>query len=219
MSAAPSHRPDWAANRLTARGLAAARGGRAVLTGLDLVLAPGGALVLQGPNGSGKTTLLRVLAGLQAPIAGSLALPPDCLCYAGHADGLKSALTLQENLAFWAAVYGQREIAPALAQMGLAALSTRRAADLSAGQKKRAGLARLLVAGRWLWLLDEPTVSLDAASVRSFAALVQAHLAIGGAAIIASHLDLGLPGAQVLDLTPFRAGAETRAGSFDEAFA
>ena len=97
--------------------------------------------------------------------------------------------------------------------------SDRRAANLSAGQKRRLGLARLLVAGRPIWLLDEPTVSLDTASVALFGAVVRAHLAAGGAAVIATHIDLGLPEAQLLDLTLFRARGEVQANhGFDEAF-
>jgi heme exporter protein A len=102
--------------------------------------------------------------------------------------------------------------------MNLTALRARRAADLSAGQKRRLGLARLLVTGRKIWLMDEPTVSLDAASVALFGAMLRGHLAQGGAAIVATHIDLGLPEARMLDLTPFKATA-TRQGAFDEAFA
>lgn len=200
------------------RNLAVARGGVTVLQGLDFAVAPGEALILRGPNGSGKTTLLRTLAGLQPPVAGEALLAPDAVAYAAHADGLKSTLTVAENLAFWAAIYGGPGIGRAVEAMDLAALVRRRAGELSAGQKRRLGLARLLVTGRPLWLLDEPTVSLDVASVALFAGVVRQHLAGGGAAIIATHVDLGLPEARVLELDPHRVRIMVRDG-FDEAFA
>jgi heme exporter protein A len=151
-------------------------------------------------------------------VAGEIDLNPDAVAYAAHADGLKSSLTVAENLAFWSQIYGGPAPDAAIAAMDLASLTRRRAGELSAGQKRRLGLARLLVTGRPLWLLDEPTVSLDVASVVLFAGVVRQHLATGGAAIIATHVDLGLPEAKVLDLDPFRARVLTRDG-FDEAFA
>jgi heme exporter protein A len=198
--------------------LAVARGGVTVLQGLDFAVSAGQALILRGPNGSGKTTLLRTLAGLQPPVAGAIQLAPDSTAYAAHADGLKSVLTVAENLAFWAAIYGGTGIDAALQALDLSGLAKRRAGELSAGQKRRLGLARLLVADRPLWLLDEPTVSLDTASVGLFVQTVRAHLAKGGAAVIATHADLDLPGAISLDLAPYRARVLLRDG-FDEAFA
>ena len=200
------------------RNLAVARGGVTVLQGLGFSVRPGQALALRGPNGSGKTTLLRTLAGLQPPVAGQIDLNPDSVAYAAHADGLKSTLTVAENLTFWSEIYGGPAIDHAIAAMDLAKLTRRRAGELSAGQKRRLGLARLLVTGRPHWLLDEPTVSLDVASVALFAGVVRDHLAAGGAALIATHVDLGLPEAQVLDLDPYRTRILARDG-FDEAFA
>jgi heme exporter protein A len=203
---------------MQAANLSVARGGVTVLSGLTFSVGAGQALVLRGPNGSGKTTLLRTLAGLQPAVAGTLDLNPDAIAYAAHADGLKSTLTVAENLEFWAEVYGGPAPDHAIAALDLAALTRRPAGELSAGQKRRLGLARLLVTGRPLWLLDEPTVSLDLASVALFAGVVRQHLAGGGAAIIATHVDLGLPEAEVLDLGPFRTRTLARDG-FDEAFA
>jgi heme exporter protein A len=202
---------------LRVEGLAVARGGVAVLAGLGFDMGPGGCLVLRGPNGCGKTTLLRTLAGLQPPLAGSV-IGAEGAVYAGHLDGIKAALTVAENLGFWAALFGQPAgaVARAMGVMNLADLAGRPAGELSAGQKRRLGLARLVVAGRGLWLLDEPTVSLDAASVALFAGVVRGHLAAGGAAVIATHIDLGLPEARILDLAPFRAVPGPDATGFDD---
>lgn len=206
---------------LNVTNLSVARGGLTVLEGVSFALAPGRALVLRGPNGIGKTTLLRAIAGLQPAVAGTISAPAEAIAYAAHADGLKSTLTVTENLAFWAAVYGTDKVDAALGTMNLAGLRDRLAANLSAGQKRRLGLARLLVTGRPVWVLDEPTVSLDAASVALFAGVVRAHLAQGGMALIATHIDLGLAEAEVLELGPFRARPPAEggtAGAFDAAF-
>ena len=201
---------------LTVKDLAVGRGGVPVLAGVSFSVPPGRALVLRGPNGAGKTTLLRTVAGLQVPLAGTVAGADDRIAYAGHADGLKAALTVAENLRFWAAVFDRSDIASALTSFDLTALATRRAGQLSAGQKRRLGLARLAVTGRPVWVLDEPTVSLDVASVTLFADAVRAHLAAGGAALMATHIDLGLD-AETLDVSRFRASAAAMA-SADEAF-
>lgn len=205
---------------LTVEGLSVARGGMPVLEGLTFALKTGTILILRGPNGSGKTTLLRTLAGLQPPLAGRIGLPPEAIAYGAHADGLKATLSVAENLTFWARVYGTHDIEPALAQFNLIGLRGRAAHSLSAGQKRRLGLARLLVTGRKFWLLDEPTVSLDQASVGLFADAVRGHVAGGGAALIATHIDLGLA-AETYDVTPYRADPDRPARTptaFDEAF-
>ena len=205
---------------LAAHGLAVARAGVPVLEGVSFTLTAGRALVLRGPNGIGKTTLLRSIAGLQPPLAGRVEAAPEAVAYAAHADGVKGMLTVAENLTFWARVFGTAAVEAAIDRMALRDLAERRAANLSAGQKRRLGLARLLVTGRPVWVMDEPTVSLDAASVRLFGDVVRDHLAQGGAALIATQIDLGLD-ADVLNLTPMKARPAAEGGiasAFDEAF-
>lgn len=197
--------------------LAVARGGVPVLEGLSFAVAAGEALILRGPNGVGKTTLLRTVAGLQPALSGALSMPGEAMAYAGHADGIKSVLTVRENLEFWARVFGTARVNEALAAFELENLAGRAAGALSAGQKRRLGLARMVVTGRPVWVMDEPTVSLDVSAVAMFAAAVRAHLAGGGLALIATHIDLGLTEARVLDVGPFRARAPAL-DDFDGAF-
>jgi len=201
---------------LSVSSLTVSRAGRPVLSDLSFDLMAGQALRLQGRNGIGKTTLLRCLAGLQPPLAGRIVMAADSLAYAGHADGVKLQLTVLENLRFWADIFGCWDIERALQAFELGPLSDRLAGTLSAGQRRRLGLARLLLTNRPLWLLDEPTVSLDDASVTLFAAAVYDHLQAEGAVLIASHIDLGLP-AEVLALEPYRAESTT-SKPFDESF-
>jgi heme exporter protein A len=184
---------------------------------LQFRLEPGKALILRGPNGSGKTTLLRTIAGLQPPLEGTIEGADDRIAYAAHADGLKAMLSVTENLTFWAQVFGNSDITPALDAYALHPLKNRLAGTLSAGQKRRLGLSRMMVTGRPIWVLDEPTVSLDADAVRLFADAVRGHLDRGGSALIATHIDLGLD-ADVLDIAPYRAETTARVGASDEAF-
>ena len=198
--------------------LSVARGGVPVLANVTLTLLPGQVLILRGPNGAGKTTLLRTLAGLQPPLSGQITGAEDQIAYAAHSDGLKAMLTVRENLAFWAEVFGTSGIETALETFALRELEDRPAGTLSAGQKRRLGLARLLVTGRPIWMLDEPTVSLDSDAVSLFSKAVEVHLGEGGAALIATHIDLGLRNAEVFDISSLRVSASERAGASDEAF-
>lgn len=194
------------------------RSGLPVLSGLNFEVAAGKALILRGPNGIGKTTLLRTLAGLQEQSKGTCDFPVDQAAYASHADGIKTALTVRENLAFWADIYGNTVPKDIWEWFDLADLRDRFAGTLSAGQKRRVGLARLGVINRQVLFLDEPTVSLDGFSVKLFTNFLRdQHLAKGGVAAIATHIDLGLDEAETLDLTPFAAEPNGPADS-DEAF-
>lgn len=197
--------------RLAARDLACIRGGRLVFEGLSFEVAAGHALVLTGPNGAGKSSLLRQIAGLLEIEQGEIALEggdpergiSEQAHYAGHLDGLKPSMSVIETLRFWAAYLGGGDAAAverALEAMVLAPLADLPVAYLSAGQKRRLSLARLAVAPRPLWLLDEPSVALDAASVARLRDFMAAHLAGGGIIVAATHLDLGLANARELRL-------------------
>jgi heme exporter protein A len=206
--------------QLTAENLVLERGGRPVVSGLSLRLDAGNAIVLTGANGSGKSTLLRALAGYLKPTAGSVRLTGagedvevgEVCHFVGHLDGIKTHLTAAENLAFWAVYLGGGDnvavrVERALAQFSLDALADIPAGYLSAGQKRRLGLARLAVAPRPLWLLDEPTVSLDAASVEVLVAAINAHLKSGGMAVVATHVPMALDTAQSIRLGRVEAAA------------
>lgn len=195
---------------LTGKRLTCLRGDRLVLRDLDFAACPGRALVLTGPNGAGKSTLLRLAATLLQPRSGHLAWQgrpiaddPDryraAVGYLGHLDAIKPTLTVAENLGFWA--QGDRTaIDRALDAFALADKAALPARFLSAGQKRRLALARLTVKGAPIWLLDEPTTALDRRSTALFAAVVSSHLAEGGLALIATHVDLGLAAVDRLEL-------------------
>ena len=206
------------AMKLSVQNLSVSRGGQPLLADVSFDVSSGQALILRGPNGLGKTTLLRTIAGLQPPRVGAVDAPEARLVYAAHSDGIKSTLSVRENLSFWADIFGQTNIDQALDDFDLHDLIDRAAGTLSAGQKRRLGLARLSVTGRTIWILDEPTVSLDKWSVDRFANVIRRHLANGGIAVIATHIDLGLEeGATVLDLEQFKAH-EDHSPKSDEAF-
>jgi heme exporter protein A len=195
---------------LIADGLTSIRGGRTLFAGLAVSVDAGEALVLSGPNGSGKTTLLRTIAGFLRPAAGEIRLecgdPERSLLeqchYVGHGDSIKASLTVQENAAFWAAFLGgaPTRVDSALAAFGLQGLLDTPAAYLSAGQRRRLGLARILLAERPLWLLDEPTASLDDAAQKMLIAVIEVHLRAGGLLVAASHEPLALSRSRQLPL-------------------
>ncbi len=202
--------PAIASSRLDARGITVFRGERLVLDGIDLSCADGGAILLTGPNGAGKSTLLRILAGLRAPDAGSLLwndmpIRDDTLAHArrtaylGHQDALKPGLTLAENLRL-ASITGGGALDPALRAVALADLRDLPARLLSAGQKRRAALARVLLLRAPLWLLDEPSLGLDAGAIELLGALLARHRAGGGLVIATTHVPLPLAGAETLRL-------------------
>ena len=187
---------------LEARDISAIRGERLVLRGLSFIVPPGGALLLLGANGSGKSTLLRVLAGLKRPDAGSVLWMGETeapVAYLGHQDAVKPGLTALENLRF-AAQTGRGTARDALAALDLLALADLPARLLSAGQKRRLALARLVLSPAPVWLLDEPTLGLDTAAVDRLGGLLAAHRAGGGVVVTATHLPLPLPDAAELRL-------------------
>jgi heme exporter protein B len=189
--------------------LACTRGGLPIFRDVSFTVKPGEALVLTGPNGSGKTTLLRVIAGLLRPSQGSVSLEgagPDAVLaeeahYLAHLDPLKPSLTVAENLKFWIEFLGGAGAADeVLAAVRLDRLAQLPAGYLSAGQRRRLSLARLLAVPRPIWLLDEPTAALDAAGQVILADMMRQHLTSGGLIIAATHGPLGLENATTLEL-------------------
>jgi len=196
--------------KLVADRLVCVRGGRTLFSGLSFAVEGGEALLLLGPNGAGKTTLIRMIVGLLRPEEGrigldggdaELSLGEQCHCV-GHLNGLKSSLTVEENARFWCCYLGGQpdRIETALAAFGLAHLRDIPAAYLSAGQKRRLGLARVLVAHRPIWLLDEPAVSLDSAAQDMLTTAVDGHTAAGGLVVAATHAPLGFAKSRELHL-------------------
>ena len=185
---------------------------------MDIELKSGHAGILRGPNGVGKTTLLRTLAGLQPVDSGKIEVSLEDICYFGHTDGVKPTLTVRENLEFWANIFGSPSIEEVAKKFMIIDLLNIRAGTLSAGQKRRVGLARLGLTGCPVWLLDEPTVSLDETSVKIFGNIIKDHLSENGCALVATHIDLGLENsAQIIDLSQYRPNSGELSSS-DEAF-
>lgn len=204
--------------KFAGQDLACVRAERLVFDDLGFAVKPGGALRLTGANGSGKSSLLRLMAGLLKPARGRLswdgvAIARDFeghrsrIAFVGHAEALKPALSLAESLAFWAHLYGASDVEAAVARgltgFGLAKLADFPVRLLSAGQRRRLALARLLAAPADLWLLDEPSTGLDEASVAMLEAAIAAHRAAGGMVALATHGGLKLPGASALKLEKF----------------
>ncbi|WP_182592430.1 heme ABC exporter ATP-binding protein CcmA [Methylobacterium fujisawaense] len=193
--------------RLSVDNLACRRSGRRIFSNLSFAVGPGDALAITGRNGAGKSSLLAILSGRLRADAGRIAVAevgeaslPECLHAVGHRDGLKSALTAGENLLFAQRLLGAPRLDPrdALERLGLGHAHDLPVAYLSAGQRRRVALARLLVCARPLWLLDEPTAALDTASQAVLAELMEGHRAGGGLVIAATHQSLGLAGAAEL---------------------
>ena len=200
------------------KDLICVRGERLVFTGLDFSLSPGGALVLIGPNGSGKSSLLRMMAGLLKPAAGKMEWNGENalddfdehasnLHYVGHHDAVKPVLSVLENVRFWAGVRGG-EIDDKNILTALDAFDAKHLADipgrfLSAGQKRRANLARIIAAPAPLWLLDEPTTALDRASISLLDRAIKRHREGGGMVVLSTHADIDLEAATVLDISDY----------------
>lgn len=210
--------------RLVADNVSCMRGGRLVLDELSFACDASSPLIVRGPNGSGKSTLLRAVAGLATLESGSIRLSGhrsadeggvalDQVHYVGHADGVKSVLTVRENLLFWASVLGagttEAHLERAIGAFDLANVADLPAQFLSAGQRRRVALARLAVAERALWLLDEPTAALDANALEMLKTLMTAHCAAGGLLVVATHDVLEVSGARLLDLTRSQRGNAT----------
>jgi heme exporter protein A len=196
--------------QLSAENLACERGGRLVFRNVNFRLAGGEALLVTGRNGAGKSSLLRMIAGLVRVAAGNIVLEGgdaeaaigEQAHYLGHLDALKPALSVAENLRFWAEFLGGGDVEPALESVGLAPLADLPAAYLSAGQRRRLSIARLTAVKRPLWLLDEPTSALDVASQGRLAELMREHLAGGGLIVAATHGAIGLERARELKMGP-----------------
>lgn len=208
MMSPPSHPARFSGDQLACR-----RGGRLVFSSLSFALDAGAALTLRGPNGSGKTTLLRLMAGLAQPFLGALRWRGQPIedgfgrqmRFVGHLDAIKPALTARENLAFWSSLYGGRDgdVMAALAAFDLARLADFPARLFSAGQRHRLALARLKLGAAPLWLLDEPTNTLDDAALGALRRAIADHRAAGGLVVIASHGEALVDDATTLNLAAF----------------
>lgn len=193
--------------QLTANDLVSERGGRLVFEDVSFSVGDGDLFTITGPNGAGKSTLLRIVAGLLPATAGSIAIDPlpegprgSLMHYLGHREGLKSALSVRENIAFWRATSGATGLSPldALDRVRLGHLIDTPAAYLSAGQRRRVAIARLLAVKRPIWILDEPTSALDAQSEIELGEIIAEHIAEDGIVLAATHLKMPVPATQTL---------------------
>lgn len=197
---------------LNVSNLSARRGGRTIFEGLSFELQNGQSMAVVGPNGSGKSTLLRVLAGLLRSETGTVQINSyntQDICFSGHRDGLKGALTVHENLTFWANLYSAAEnaVETAISLMALEAVLDMPADMLSAGWRRRAGLARLALGTASIWMLDEPYTALDTENVTRIDNLLSAHVESGGIALLATHQAPGFTPTQRIDMANYRAKA------------
>jgi heme exporter protein A len=212
----PAPMPLFAANDLTCL-----RGERLVFQGLSFAMDTGGALVLLGPNGSGKSSLLRLMAGLLRPFSGGMSWDgepvssdPDLhrsrVHYVGHLDAVKPVLSARENLAFWASMGGAADpmesAMAALERLGVPHIADVPGRYLSAGQKRRLNLARILAAPAPLWLLDEPSVALDRAGIGQLEEAIAEHRRGGGIVVVSTHAEIAIPGADTLHMDDFAVG-------------
>jgi len=190
----------------TVENLSCVRGNTTILSDVSFELSLGDCLILRGPNGIGKSTLLNTLAGLNPNDRGTCTLNPDDIAYSGHLDAIKFQLTVSENLQFWAGVYGTGadKVASVMQGFGLTDFADRPAGNLSAGQKRRVGLARLMVSNRTVWLMDEPTTSLDAEHTALITQMIDGHCQSGGIAVLSTHIDLKVKNARTLELSQFK---------------
>ena len=186
-------------------GVSVERGNRFLLSGVSFSVSEGECILLRGPNGLGKTSLLRTIVGLQTIIKGTIDSDDDTTVYSSHADGMKSTLTVEENMSFWKTIYQSGcDLDEILEKYNLNNLRKRYAGQLSAGQKRRLGLSRLSISERKVWVMDEPTVSLDKNAVSEFIKIIKSHLDGGGACLAVTHIDIGVgEQSSELDLSQF----------------
>ena len=220
---------DGGGTSFEAREVACIRGERPVFRDISFVLRPGAGLILRGPNGSGKSSLLRILAGFLRPAGGMVAWNGENMrdapeahrarChYVGHLDAVKPALTVSEHLAFWAAAKGFAKAGENfLAALGMEDLAEVPGRFLSAGQKRRLSLTRLLATPAELWLLDEPSITLDSDSAARLETMLARHRAGGGMAVVATHADIALPNAETIDMADHRVSMDVLLGAPPEA--
>jgi len=211
---------DSSASGFAGEGLACRRGERLIFSRLGFTLKPGGVLILVGPNGSGKSSLLRVMAGLTPALRGTLSWNGAAIAedreahrarihFIGHADAVKPALSAEESVRFWTGMRAEldrpmRDSAAVLAQFGLTAVAQLPCRYLSAGQKRRLALARLIASPAPLWLLDEPLTGLDAEAAAQLLSAIAAHRDMGGSVVLSTHAALDIPDAALLSLAAFR---------------